>query len=61
MQNVKVRAYFCQVVENLTYLCTSFWRGIEIELCENGTIFPYSVTKVMNNQYSEIIKDMPFH
>ena len=49
------------VVKNLTYLQTSFQSTIGIRLCENDSIFIYSVTKVINNQYSKIIKNMSFH
>jgi len=30
-----------------------------IRLCENDTIFIYSLTKVMNNQYSKNVKNIP--
>jgi len=48
------------VVENLTYLRTSLRSAIEIRLCENDTIFTYSVTKVTNNQYYKIIGNLSF-
>jgi len=47
------------VVENLTYLLTSFWSAIGIRLCKNGRIFT-SLVKKLNNQYSKIVKNISF-
>ena len=48
-------------IHDLTYLGNNFRRANRIGLCENGTTFTYSVTKVKNNRNSKIIKNLPFH
>ena len=46
------------MVENVSYLRTSVRSANGIGLHENDIILIYSVTKVTNNQYSKIVKNI---